>query len=84
MISGFDIYDLAQGKIVRSFTHEVGEQQRAIPVLFVHGGTAVVGGSAVGYVNLWFVDSGVKLEPFHIPSMFAFVPIGCCSESMPR
>ena len=35
-----------------SFTHALGEIH-AIPVLFLHGGNAILGGSAVGEMNLW-------------------------------
>ncbi|KAI0746380.1 WD40-repeat-containing domain protein [Daedaleopsis nitida] len=68
LASGFVVYDLEQGKIIRTFKHAQGEEQRAIPVLFIHGGYAVAGGSAVGTVNVWLVDSGCKLASLRIPN----------------
>lgn len=67
-VSGFDIYDLRAGEAIRSFTHEIGKEERALPVSFIQGGTAIVGGSTTGYLNVWFVDSGLQLDPLHIPS----------------
>ncbi len=77
LVAGFDIYDLNDGKIVCSFTHDIGNEERATPVLFIHDGHAILGGSVVGYVNLWFVDSGIRLEPLHIPSEFIVVTCMC-------
>ncbi|KAI0742325.1 WD40-repeat-containing domain protein [Daedaleopsis nitida] len=68
--SGFAIYDLETSKVFRKFKSDVGEEQRAIPVLFVHGGHAIVGGSAVGRVNIWFIDSERKLPSLRTPSTY--------------
>ncbi|PIL24702.1 hypothetical protein GSI_12588 [Ganoderma sinense ZZ0214-1] len=42
-----------------SYPHAVGDIY-ATPVLFVHGGNAVLGGSAVGQVGLWDVTTQRK------------------------
>ena len=52
MISGFDIYETETGKCLARLTHPV-DRMFAVPVLFVHGGNAIVGGSSVGEVHLW-------------------------------
>ncbi len=64
--SGFELYDLEAGKVIRKFKHELAEEDRRLPVSFIHGGHAIIGGSAVGRVNIWFVESGRKLPSIHI------------------
>ncbi|RDX51823.1 WD40 repeat-like protein [Lentinus brumalis] len=66
--TGFDICDLETGAIVKSFEHEIGSYEYAIPVLFIHGGQAIVGGSSVGCCNIWYVDSGEEFPPLRIPN----------------
>ncbi|KAI0375848.1 WD40 repeat-like protein [Pilatotrama ljubarskyi] len=58
MVSGFDLYDLTSQAALRSFAHPV-TTLRAVPVLFVHGGHALLGGSTVGKVHLWDVHNGL-------------------------
>ncbi len=70
-VSGFDIYDIGAGEAIRSFKHEIGNEERALPVTFIQGGTAIVGGSTAGYLNIWFVDSGLQLDPLRIPSTWS-------------
>ncbi|KAI0666485.1 WD40-repeat-containing domain protein, partial [Trametes maxima] len=52
---GFDIYDITTGALVLTISHEVGKEY-PVPVLFIHGGRAIVGGSTVGTLNIWYVD----------------------------
>lgn len=54
--------------MVRTFTQDKDDEDRATQVLFVHGGHAIVGGSTAGRVNVWFVGSGRKLPTLTIPS----------------
>lgn len=59
---------MASKEPLRSFEHEVGEP-RAVPVLFIHGRQAIIGGSVVRKVNVWNVFLG-KMPPLPIPSTF--------------
>ncbi|KAI0713507.1 WD40-repeat-containing domain protein [Earliella scabrosa] len=68
LVGDFDIYDLEAGTVIRTFKNEKGGHARAIPVLFIHGGRAIVGGSAVGRVTIWFVDSGRQLPSLPVPN----------------
>ncbi|TFK89649.1 WD40 repeat-like protein [Polyporus arcularius HHB13444] len=61
MRSGFDIYDAATGRAVGTLKHPVN-QVRAIPVRFVHGGNAILGGSTVGAAHLWDVTE-LRMHP---------------------
>ena len=63
---GFDVFVMASGEPLCSFEHEV-EEPRAVPVLFVHSGQAIVGGSVIGKVNVWDIFLG-KMPPLLIPS----------------
>ncbi|KAI1783092.1 WD40-repeat-containing domain protein [Ganoderma leucocontextum] len=56
MASGFDIYETATGNSLGTLNHAVG-RVFAVPVLFVHGGNAVIAGSTVGEVHLWNVST---------------------------
>ena len=60
-LSGFGIYNLSSGGLVRAFGHEVGHK-RATPVKFIDSGKAIVGGSTVGEVNIWDIESGRKIQ----------------------
>ncbi|OSC97460.1 WD40 repeat-like protein, partial [Trametes coccinea BRFM310] len=55
LVYGFDIYDLDTGALALAVTHDVGKQYPA-PVLYIHGGRAIMGGSTKGVVNIWYVD----------------------------
>lgn len=59
--SGFTLYSLKTGHLIRAFGHDVG-QERATPVKFIESGTAIVGGTTVGAVNIWDVATGRKLQ----------------------
>ena len=61
MISGFEVYTLDTGTALWSFGHTVTDY-RKIPVLFIHGAAAIVGGNLQGDVHLWDVSSGRKLH----------------------
>ncbi|KAJ8463966.1 hypothetical protein ONZ51_g9904 [Trametes cubensis] len=61
VISGFEVYALDVGTALWSFGHTVTDY-RKIPVLFIHGAAAIVGGNLQGDVHLWDVSSGRKLH----------------------
>ncbi|KAJ3006965.1 hypothetical protein NUW54_g3730 [Trametes sanguinea] len=65
MLSGFDLYDLESQAVLRSFTHPV-DMLRAVPVKFVHGGYALLGGSTAGIVHLWNVHNGHVHQKFSL------------------
>ncbi|RDX40495.1 WD40 repeat-like protein [Lentinus brumalis] len=52
MISGFDIYKTETGESSGTLTHPISKAF-TVPVLFAHGGNAVIGGSPTGRVHLW-------------------------------
>lgn len=51
-ISGFDIYDIDSGSPQGSLPTE-DSQRRAIPILYIHGGKALVSGGTAGQATLW-------------------------------
>ncbi|KAI0658042.1 WD40-repeat-containing domain protein [Cubamyces menziesii] len=55
MVNGFDVYDLDTGAVVLSLFHKVGKEY-PVPVQYVHGGNAILGGSTVGMLDLWYVE----------------------------
>ena len=57
---------LASGAPLCSFEHEVGDP-RAVPVSFMHGGRAIVGGSVIGRVNVWDISLCKKIQVLSIP-----------------
>ncbi|CDO72145.1 hypothetical protein BN946_scf184962.g88 [Trametes cinnabarina] len=65
MVSGFDLYSLTSQAPVKSFTQPV-EELRAVPVIFVHGGHALLGGSTTGTVHLWNVHNGRVHQKFSL------------------
>ncbi|KAI0651249.1 WD40-repeat-containing domain protein [Trametes meyenii] len=52
--TGFDVYNLQKGVPEASLGSDMG-QRRTIPVLFIHGGNALLGGSTTGVIPLWDV-----------------------------
>ncbi len=46
---------------MRAFGQEVG-QKRAFAVKFIESDKAIVGGSTVGEVNLWDIETGRKIQ----------------------
>ncbi|RPD78445.1 WD40 repeat-like protein [Lentinus tigrinus ALCF2SS1-7] len=64
---GFDVYDLESSKVIRTFSHNPGDYGRAVPVLFIHGGHAILGGSTSGCINVWYVEAAQRLPPMAIP-----------------
>ncbi|KAH9887574.1 WD40-repeat-containing domain protein [Cubamyces lactineus] len=59
LVYGFDIYDISTGALALAVTHEVGKEY-PVPVLYIHGGRAILGGSTIGVVNIWYVDKSIS------------------------
>ena len=68
-MKGFDVFRMQTEEPVASFEHEIGEPMPT-PVLFTHGGRAIVGGSTVGKVNIWDVLTRGKIQSLLIPSAY--------------
>ncbi|KAI0738687.1 WD40-repeat-containing domain protein [Daedaleopsis nitida] len=61
VFKGFDVYKVQSEKPIASFEYDEPSSLKSagpIPVLFIHGGRALVGGSMVGKVCLWHVNFG--------------------------
>ncbi|KAG1883713.1 WD40-repeat-containing domain protein [Suillus subluteus] len=56
LMHGFDIYNLETYAIEGRVFNEISTGH-VVPVLFIHHGCAVIGGSATGTVRMWDVDS---------------------------
>ncbi|RDX42307.1 WD40 repeat-like protein [Lentinus brumalis] len=67
LATGFDVYRTDTEQPVGMYRHDVGKRQPT-PVLFIHGGQAIVGGSTVGAVNIWDMKLG-KLHALTVPSV---------------
>ena len=82
--SGFAIYSLRSGDLVRAFGHEVGHK-RATPVKFIESGKAIVGGSTVGEVNIWDIETGRKLQTImHTGTPHETYPVHCSTDGRRR
>ena len=57
MGTGFDVYDLDTGVCLASFADVSGGGERIVPVLFLHGGRALLGGGTAGRATLWNVHN---------------------------
>ena len=69
-LTGFDIYALETMESEGSLSHTVGDVY-PVPVLFVHGGTAILGGSTVGEVELWNVITRRKHLPLRLRGTYS-------------
>ena len=58
---GFDVYDVQSGAPKCSFPHGTGEKY-LLPVLFIHGGNAIIGGTTTGTVNVWDVSQSLIIQ----------------------
>ena len=61
ILTGFDLYSLGSGSLIRAFGHDVGEK-RATAVKFIESGKAILGGTTVGEMVIWDVSTGRKLQ----------------------
>ncbi len=74
MLTGFELYHMkAPAEIVPlfSFKQDVSAR-RPIPVRFLHGDHAIVGGTSNGQVNVWDVFSRLK-QSLRITGAFLFL-----------
>ncbi|OSC99815.1 WD40 repeat-like protein [Trametes coccinea BRFM310] len=73
LVYGFDIYDVDTGALALAVTHDIGKEYPA-PVLYIHGGHAIVGGSTVGMVNIWYVDQTIsrKMQTLSVSGRFLY------------
>ena len=84
--TGFEIYEMDTELVYGSFQHDVGEPFPT-PVLFIHNGNALVGGSTVGNVNIWDVHGMGKMHSLTISSTRALPrtskrPFNFCFQSV--
>nr|VWO94124.1 G-protein comlpex beta subunit CpcB [Ganoderma boninense] len=56
VFTGFRVYRLDTGVSLMHFEQEVTEA-RPVPVTWLHGGHAILGGSTVSDLNIWYVDA---------------------------
>ncbi|KIP01816.1 hypothetical protein PHLGIDRAFT_326339 [Phlebiopsis gigantea 11061_1 CR5-6] len=56
--TGFDLYDMSSDAPFSTFDIEEGHEGYQLPVLFIHNGHALIGGSRSGQVRIWDVQSG--------------------------
>ncbi|KAI0743706.1 WD40-repeat-containing domain protein, partial [Daedaleopsis nitida] len=73
LTTGFNVYRMDTPEPVRHYKHVVGKPQPT-PVLFIHSGHAIVGGSTVGKVDMWDLTLG-KLHTLSIPGMLPNVAL---------
>ncbi|KAI0667015.1 WD40-repeat-containing domain protein [Trametes maxima] len=73
LVYGFDIYDLNTGTLALAVSHDNGEEY-PVPVLYIHGGRAIIGGSTVGSLNIWYVDCSppMRMPPLSVPGASQF------------
>ncbi|KAI1790680.1 WD40-repeat-containing domain protein, partial [Ganoderma leucocontextum] len=60
VFTGFHIYRLDNGSPIAHFEQE-GNEARPLPVVWLHGGRAILGGSTLGSINIWYIDTGRKV-----------------------
>lgn len=68
---GFDIHRIKTGALVSTIPHDFGDAY-PIPVLYIHGGYGIVGGSTLGHASIWYVDeeSPVKQQTLDVPGTY--------------
>ncbi|KAJ2985919.1 hypothetical protein NUW54_g9980 [Trametes sanguinea] len=64
--SGFDVYSLRSGSPQYFLPIEV-RQRRSVPVLFIHGGNALVAGSTTGKIVLWDINTRRRHQTLSFP-----------------
>ncbi|KAI0648932.1 WD40-repeat-containing domain protein [Trametes meyenii] len=61
VVTGFDLYALSSGHLLRAFGQDA-VNRRATPVRFIESGSVLVGGTTVGEIVVWDLNSGCKLQ----------------------
>lgn len=65
VINGFDVYDIeTEDHLFR--LEQANPYWDPIPVLFIHGGRALIGGSSTGRMNVWDAETHAKLHTLRI------------------
>ncbi|KAH7905143.1 WD40-repeat-containing domain protein [Hygrophoropsis aurantiaca] len=64
LCTGFDVYDLDVNAPVMNLKHDVN-LRFTVPVLFMHEGHAILGGSTCGKVRVWDATKGRHLHMLH-------------------
>ena len=65
LLTGFDLYDLDSGDLIRAFGHDVGDK-RATPVKFTESDGVIIGGTTVGTMHAWDANTGRRVQTmFH-------------------
>lgn len=73
MLSGFDIYETETGSAVGTLAHAVSGMF-AVPVIFAHGGNAIISGSTVGKVHVWDATTRRKHQVLTLAGGLAWYP----------
>ncbi|KAI9069637.1 WD40 repeat-like protein [Trametes sanguinea] len=78
LVNGFDVYDLDTGSIILSLFHTV-KKKFPVPVLYVHGGNVILGGSSAGVLDLWYIEGTLsrRMQTLSVPGRQP--PILCCT-----
>ncbi|KAH7919173.1 WD40 repeat-like protein [Leucogyrophana mollusca] len=66
----FDLYNLASGTPLASLSHKVAMHLR-VPVQFIHNRRVLLGGSTVGKICMWDIQTGELLQTLHHPGTYA-------------
>ncbi|KAI0827604.1 WD40-repeat-containing domain protein [Trametes gibbosa] len=71
LVYGFDIYNINTDAAVLTVPYDFGKGY-PVPVVYAHGGRAIIGGSTVGQVNIWYVDGSIsrKMQTLAISGQF--------------
>ncbi|KAI0644129.1 WD40-repeat-containing domain protein [Trametes meyenii] len=93
LVYGFDIYDLHTGTLTLAVSHDNSGKEYPVPVLYAHGGRAIIGGSTVGLVNVWYIDCSppIRMSPLsatgelsHLGSCWRYYDINGYSRTLPH
>ena len=60
--TGFDVYNLSSGSPSYALDNAEENEGYPLPVLFIHGGNAIIGGSSCGSVCIWDAESARALD----------------------
>ncbi|KAJ2987709.1 hypothetical protein NUW54_g9347 [Trametes sanguinea] len=68
LLTGFDVYDVESGSLVLTLFHKVSKQY-TVPVVYGHGGHAIISGSTVGVIDIWYIQGTLsrKMTSLRVP-----------------
>ncbi|KAI9061944.1 WD40 repeat-like protein [Trametes sanguinea] len=74
LLSGFDVYDVESGSLVLTLFHKVSKQY-PVPVVYGHGGHAIISGSTVGVIDIWYIEGTLsrKMTSLRVPGTWQYV-----------